>query len=88
MSLLAEVVEQNDRAYIISRTRRAMVITMPGLDARFRVPHNQSHQAVLGVARATAVDALQLKATTMIALTFCGIFSALGETPGPSASVR
>jgi hypothetical protein len=45
----------------ISRTARAMAITMPGLDDKFRVPHNQSNQAVLAVARATAVDALPLK---------------------------
>jgi hypothetical protein len=46
----------------ISRTARAMGRTMPGLADKFRIPHNQSNQNVLAVARATATDALPLKA--------------------------
>jgi hypothetical protein len=46
----------------ISRTARPMGQTTPGLDDKFRIPHNQSDQVVLAVARATAVDALPLKA--------------------------
>ena len=46
----------------ISRTARAMAITMPGIDDKFRVPHNQSNQTVLAVARAAATDALPLMA--------------------------
>jgi hypothetical protein len=46
----------------ISRTARAMAITTPGLDNKFRVPRNLSNQAVLAVARATFTDALPFKA--------------------------
>ena len=46
----------------ISRTARAMAMTTPGLNDKFRTPHNQSNQAVLAVARAAATDALPLKA--------------------------
>jgi hypothetical protein len=46
----------------ISRTARAMGRTMPGLADKFRIPHNQSNQTVLAVARAMATDALPLKA--------------------------
>jgi len=46
----------------ISRTARAMADTMPGLEDKFRIPHNQSDQTVLAVARAAATDALPLKA--------------------------
>lgn len=46
----------------ISRTARAMSRTMPGLESRFRIPHNQSDQVLLSTARATAADALPLKA--------------------------
>jgi hypothetical protein len=46
----------------ISRTARAMALTTPGLDDKFRIPHNQSNQAVLATARAAATDALPLKA--------------------------
>src|SRR5436305_240530 len=40
----------------ISRTARAMALTTPGINAKFRVPHNQSHQDVLAVARAAASE--------------------------------
>lgn len=46
----------------ISRTARAMALTTPGLNDKFRIPHNQSNQAVLAVARAAATDALPHKA--------------------------
>jgi hypothetical protein len=46
----------------ISRTARAMALTVPGLDDKFRVPHNQGNQNVLAAARAAATDALPLKA--------------------------
>lgn len=45
----------------ISRTARAMALTTPGLNDKFRIPHNQSNQAVLATARAAASDALPLK---------------------------
>jgi hypothetical protein len=45
----------------ISRTARAMGMTMPGLGDKFRIPHKQSDQAVLAVARAAAADARDLK---------------------------
>ena len=46
----------------ISRTARAMALTTPGIADKFRVPHNQSDQAVLAVARAQLADAQPLKA--------------------------
>jgi hypothetical protein len=46
----------------ISRTARAWAQTTPGLEDKFRIPHNQSDQAVLAAARAAAADALPLKA--------------------------
>lgn len=46
----------------ISRTVRPLERTMPGISDKFRVPHNQSDQAVLAAARAAALDALPLKA--------------------------
>ncbi len=46
----------------ISRTARAMALTTPGLDDKFRTPHNKSNQEVLAAARAVATDALPLKA--------------------------
>jgi hypothetical protein len=46
----------------ISRTARAMARTMPGVNDKFRVPHNQSAQGVLAAARAQAADAPPLKA--------------------------
>jgi hypothetical protein len=46
----------------ISRTARAMALTTPGINDKFRVPHNQSNQDVLAAARAAAVDALPFKA--------------------------
>lgn len=46
----------------ISRTARAMALTAPGLNDKFRIPHNQSNQTVLATARAAAADALPLKA--------------------------
>ena len=45
----------------ISRTARPMAATMPGLADKFRVPHNQSNQAVIAAARAFAAAALPLK---------------------------
>ena len=46
----------------LNRTARAMAMTTPGLANKFRVPHNQSNQAVLAVARAQLTDAQPLKA--------------------------
>jgi len=46
----------------ISRTARAMALTTPGVGDKFRIPHNQSHQEVLAVARAAAADAPPHKA--------------------------
>ncbi|HWT00793.1 MAG TPA: hypothetical protein VN256_11145 [Pyrinomonadaceae bacterium] len=46
----------------ISRTARAMALTTPGLEDKFRIPHNKSNQEVLAAARAVAADALPLKA--------------------------
>jgi hypothetical protein len=46
----------------ISRTARALSQTTPGIENKFRIPHNQSDQAVLAAARAAASDALSLKA--------------------------
>lgn len=46
----------------ISRTARAMGQTTPGLDDKFRIPHNQGNQVVLAFARAAAADALPLQA--------------------------
>ena len=46
----------------ISRTARPMAANSPGLLEKFRVPHNQSNQAVLAAARAFAAAALPLKA--------------------------
>jgi hypothetical protein len=46
----------------ISRTARSMAMTTPGLNDKFRIPHNQSNQTVLAVARAAGADALPLKA--------------------------
>lgn len=45
----------------ISRTARAMGQNVPGLADKFRMPHNQSHQTVLTVARAALSDALPFK---------------------------
>lgn len=46
----------------ISRTARAMAMTTPGLNDKFRTPHNQSDQDVLTAARTAATDALPYKA--------------------------
>jgi hypothetical protein len=46
----------------ISRTARAMALSTPGLNDKFRIPHNKSNQDVLATARAAAADALPLKA--------------------------
>ena len=46
----------------ISRTARSMALTTPGLEDKFRVPHNKSNQDVLAAARAAATNALPLKA--------------------------
>lgn len=46
----------------ISRTARSMALTTPGLDDKFRTPHNKSNQDMLAAARAAAADALPLKA--------------------------
>ncbi len=45
----------------ISRTARMMGKTIPGLEDKFRIPHNQSNQTVLAVARAALSDALPFK---------------------------
>jgi hypothetical protein len=46
----------------ISRTARAMAISTPGLEDKFRAPRSISDQALLALARAFAADALPLKA--------------------------
>jgi hypothetical protein len=46
----------------IRRTARAMALTMPGLDDKFRIPMNVSEQEWLATARAFAADAEPLKA--------------------------
>jgi hypothetical protein len=46
----------------ISRTARGMALTTPGLEDKFRVPHNKSNQDVLAAARAAANDAPPFKA--------------------------
>ncbi len=46
----------------ISRTARAMALSTPGLEDKFRAPRNLSDQALLASARAFAADALPLKA--------------------------
>ena len=45
----------------ISRTARAMALSTPGLEDRFRAPRNLSDQALLALARAFAADAVPLK---------------------------
>ena len=46
----------------ISRTARPMAAQTPGLTEKFRVPRNQSDQAVLAAARAAAAAATPIKA--------------------------
>lgn len=46
----------------ISRTARALAISIPGLEDKFRAPRSISDQALLAMARAFAADALPLKA--------------------------
>lgn len=46
----------------ISRTARAMALTTPGLDDKFRLPRNVGDQAWLAAARSFAADAEPLKA--------------------------
>lgn len=46
----------------ISRTARAMALSRPGLEDKFRAPGSISDQALLALARAFAADALPLKA--------------------------
>jgi hypothetical protein len=57
-SARAELREDLER---ISRTARAMALTMPGLEDKFRAPRSISDQALLAVARSFAADALPLK---------------------------
>jgi hypothetical protein len=45
----------------ISRTARAMALTTPGLDDKFRQPRNVGDQAWLAAARSFAADAVSLK---------------------------
>jgi hypothetical protein len=45
----------------INRTARAMAMTMPGLNDKFRLPHNQGEQAWLASARAIAQDVVPHK---------------------------
>lgn len=45
----------------ISRTARAMALTTPGLDDKFRVPRNTGHQAIIAAARSFLKDAAPLK---------------------------
>jgi hypothetical protein len=47
---------------MIRRTVRAMSVTMPGLDAKFRIPRNMTDQELLSTAQAFALDAAPLKA--------------------------
>lgn len=46
----------------LSRTARAMEMTMRGVADKFRVPHSQGNQTVLAVARAQLGDAQPIKA--------------------------
>jgi hypothetical protein len=46
----------------IARTARAMALTTPGLEDRFRLPRDAKEQALLSAARTFAADALPLKA--------------------------
>jgi hypothetical protein len=45
----------------ISRTARALAMSTPGLEDKFRAPRSISDQALLATARAFAADALPLK---------------------------
>lgn len=45
----------------LSRTARAMSLTMPGLADKFRLPHNAGEQTWLAAARSFATDAVPLK---------------------------
>jgi hypothetical protein len=56
---LAVLIEEMEA---ISRTARAMALTIPGLDDKFRLPRNVGEQAWLAAARSFATDAEPLKA--------------------------
>jgi hypothetical protein len=45
----------------INRTARSMALTIPGLDDKFRMPRNRTHQAVIAAARAFHADATPLR---------------------------
>jgi hypothetical protein len=46
----------------MSRTARAIAITTPGLDDKFRLPHNVGAEKLIAAARASALDAEPMKA--------------------------
>jgi hypothetical protein len=45
----------------LRRTARSMSKTIPGIDSKFRIPRNLSDQQLIGVARASAADAIPFK---------------------------
>ena len=51
-----------DDLTIISRTARAISVTTPGLESKFRIPHKLTNQLLLDTARAFLADAEPLKA--------------------------
>lgn len=53
--------ELQDDLEAITRTARAMALTMPGLEDRFRMPRNVGQQKFIAAARAIAQDAVSLK---------------------------
>lgn len=54
--------ELQDDLEAISRTARALSLTMPGLNEKFRLPRNQGAQSWLAAGRAFAEDAAPIKA--------------------------
>lgn len=53
--------ELQDDLEAITRTARAMAITMPGLEDKFRMPRNVGQQKFIAAARAIAQDAVAFK---------------------------
>lgn len=45
----------------LRRTARSMSQTIPGIDSKFRIPRNLSDQQLVGVAKASATDAVPFK---------------------------
>ncbi len=54
--------ELRDTLMALNRTARVLAYETPGLDDKFRFPHNSSDQALLNAARAFATAAVPLKA--------------------------